>query len=139
MVSAFYLFHSWNKNKGYINSRAYETNREEWRILNGKIHKGQMSQTKGKSLPTETKNKISNSVKEYIKTYGSNAKYVKDHGFSMFGKCHSKETKSLMSEKASGENNQAYGKHWWNNGIEQIFCKDNPGEGWINGRIRKMP
>lgn len=29
------------------------------------------------------------------------------------------------------------GCHWWNNGIENKFCKESPGPGWTRGRIKK--
>lgn len=38
MTSAFWLFHSWNKHKGYMNSRVYEKIRLEWCKLNGETH-----------------------------------------------------------------------------------------------------
>lgn len=54
--------------------------------------------------------------------------------FSHLGTKHSDETKRLMSEKSSGKNNQAFGKHWWNNGKDCIFTIECP-DGWIKGRI----
>lgn len=55
---------------------------------------------------------------------------------SFFGKKHSQEYKDYMSKKVSGKNNQAYGKHWFNNGIKNVFCYECP-EGYIKGKIKK--
>lgn len=49
----------------------------------------------------------------------------------------SEETKRKLSDLRKGENNPAYGRHWWNNGIEQKYQKECPGEGWVKGRIRR--
>jgi len=38
MTNAFWLFHSWNKNKEYFNSYAYEESRSEWAKLNSDMH-----------------------------------------------------------------------------------------------------
>ena len=27
------------------------------------------------------------------------------------------------------------GNHWWNDGINQKFCKECPGENWVQGRL----
>lgn len=57
------------------------------------------------------------------------------------GKRYSKEEKMKISKKLKGkccgENSTAWGRHWWNNGKENLYQKDNPGEGWVLGRIYK--
>ena len=57
------------------------------------------------------------------------------------GKRYSKEEKMKISKKLKGkyggENSSAWGRHWWNNGKENLYQKDNPGEGWVLGRIYK--
>jgi group I intron endonuclease len=65
------------------------------------------SRTRGKSLPTEHKQKIS-----------------KSH----FGIIPSNETRLKMSKNRKGRN-------WYNNGIKNIQSKTHPGEGWVRGRI----
>lgn len=32
-----------------------------------------------------------------------------------------------------GENNPSTGKHWWTNGVRQLFQRECPGEGWYRG------
>ena len=53
-----------------------------------------------------------------------------------FGKKHTVETRRIMSEKTSGENAPHLGKKWWvNESSETLYQKEDPGEGWINGRF----
>lgn len=42
------------------------------------------------------------------------------------------ESRQKMSEQRIG---RVAGCHWWNNGIEQKFCKECPGNNWIKGRL----
>ena len=70
----------------------------------------------------------------------------------MFGKKHSEETRTKISAAVSGANNPLFGKHlseetrakmraakkgahWFNNGIENRFCRECPGDGWQRGRL----
>lgn len=50
----------------------------------------------------------------------------------MYGKTRSAETRAKISAAKSASN---YGNHWFNNGIENKFCKECPGEGWQRGRL----
>lgn len=45
---------------------------------------------------------------------------------SWYGRKHTEEYKNHMSKKVSGANNQAYGKHWYNDGIKNIFTYECP-------------
>lgn len=53
-----------------------------------------------------------------------------------YGKKHTEEYKKYMSKKVSGENNQAYGKHWYTNGIVNYFGFECP-NGFYKGVTRK--
>lgn len=81
----------------------------------------------------ETTNREEASLKEreYIKLYRSNERLfgynVKPGGYSF--------EKVNHMENCKGENNHAYGKHWWNNGKVQLFCKDCPEEGFNRGTL----
>ncbi len=55
---------------------------------------------------------------------------------SMYGKTHSKLTKTIMSKNNKGNNNPNYGKHWYNNGKINKPSKDHPGNGWVLGMLR---
>lgn len=92
MVYAFYLFHSWNKNKGYFNSKAYETNREEWmKFLIGKspsleTRRKISAGNKGKELTEEQKIKIGIKSKAYWNDENNrklskekHKKFIEDH------------------------------------------------------------
>jgi len=47
----------------------------------------------------------------------------------------SEETRKKMSEALKGENHPSYGKHWFNNGIDEIKVKECP-EGFTKGRLK---
>ena len=55
----------------------------------------------------------------------------------MYGKHQSDAAKKKISEKNSGSNNSNYGKHWYNNGIDEnkYFENEQP-EGWVIGRLK---
>lgn len=78
------------------------------------------------------------------------------------GRHHTNEAKLKISEATSGKNNPMYGKsswagltedemslrknklrttlkgrHWWNNGLEEIPSKECPGEEWVKGRLKR--
>ncbi len=54
------------------------------------------------------------------------------------GKKHSEETKAKFRENNKGEGNPNYGKKLWNNGEQQKFSKECPGEGWVLGSLKKQ-
>lgn len=65
------------------------------------------------------------------------------------GKKVSEHTKLILKEKFTGreidrnlrkkwhinKKGNYLGNHWWNDGINQKFCKECPGENWIRGRL----
>ena len=68
------------------------------------------------------------------------------HARSMFkGRTHSEESKKLMSEAHTGKYHSEEtkkkmsanrkGRHWWNNGCHNKFCKECPDGGWTRGRL----
>ncbi len=87
---------------------------------------------------TDSKREIEDLERKYIteichsdkKEFGYNI----DCGGNYVGKV-SKDTKKLHSLQTSGENNPAYNKHWYNNGIEQRLCENKPDETWIDGML----
>jgi hypothetical protein len=54
------------------------------------------------------------------------------------GRKHSEETKAKFRENNKGENNPNYGRKLWNNGEQQKFSKECPGEGWVLGSLKKQ-
>ena len=111
------------------------------------------------NLREETRNKLSNNC--YFKgkdhSGGNNPMYgVKLYGEKngMYGKHHSEESKKKISKANKGhkdteearkkkskshfgEKNQAFGKHWWNNKIIQVFSKECPGEDFEKGMLKR--
>ena len=54
----------------------------------------------------------------------------------MYNRTHSDSVKRDASQRLSRLNT---GKKWYNNGIENLFATDHPGDGWGNGRINQKP
>ena len=134
MVHAFYLFHSWNKNKGYNNSKAYETNRKEFIKLDSKLHKGQTPWNKGLSFPYKPnlkKRDVQTWMKGKNHTEEAKAKNREAH----LGKKTSLETRAKLSATHKGQVPWIKGKHWWNNGLENKCAIECPEEGWKRGRL----
>lgn len=81
-------------------------------------HRNKIRESKlGKPRSEETKRKISETFK--LKSISP-----------------SDETRKKISERVKGENNPQYGKKCWNNGIENKFSKECPGDGWVIGLLR---
>ena len=51
---------------------------------------------------------------------------------SLKGRNFSAEWRAKIGAKARATNT---GRHWFNNGIENKFCKECPGEGWVQGML----
>jgi hypothetical protein len=87
----------------------------------------------GRRLSEETKKKLSDSHKgkkksiEHRKALSEAAKKRKA----------SKETKEKIRQSSMGVKNPAYGKRWWNNGVENKLCKECPGDDYVLGFLHK--
>ena len=94
--------------------------------------KGKVPWNKGKNLSDKTKKKISEKSKNY---------YSDKTNHPMYRKHHSNESRQKMrlshKDKHKGKNNPAYNRHWYNNGIKNVFVKECP-KGFVKGRIRKV-
>lgn len=79
---------------------------------------GQDNPFYGKTHSIQTKNTISNKLKTYYTT----------HKNPMYGRKHSEESKikNSLSNK---------GKHWYNNGIENKYCRECP-DGFVPGKLK---
>jgi hypothetical protein len=73
---------------------------------------------KGKKFTDEHKRKLSEAAKKKI--------FTKEHRHNM-----SKGLKGVMSK----EKNPSYGKKWWNNGVDNKFSKECPGDDFSLGRV----
>jgi len=97
----------------------------------------------GKSHTEKTRKEISQSLKDYYT----------ENQHPWIGRKHSEESKAKFRKINAGENNPNYGKitptevrnkigqskvgrKLWNNGEQQKFSKECPGEGWILGGLK---
>lgn len=88
----------------------------------------------GRVLSDETKKKISDSNK--------GKKFTKEHKRKLSeakkGRTLTEEHKENISKNAlKGKNNPSFGKKWWNNSVENKFCKECPGEEYVLGFLHK--
>jgi hypothetical protein len=105
----------------------------------------------GKNNPFHGK-KHSKETREHLRKKTTETWEKQPHPW--IGKKHSEETKQKFKENNKGENNPNYGKvtpkevrnkigqskigrKLWNNGKQQKFSKECPGEGWILGKLKK--
>jgi hypothetical protein len=97
----------------------------------------------GKTHTDEVRKKITENMK----------KVYQEQGHPWLGRKHSEESKRKMSETRKGNLNHRYktspseetkkkisdskiGKKWYNNGIDEVFRNDFPGDGWFLGRVK---
>jgi hypothetical protein len=76
----------------------------------------------------------SQETKELLKQRTTETWKNKPHPW--IGRKHSEESKAKFRENNKGEGNPNYGKKLWNNGEQQKFLKECPGEGWILGGLK---
>ena len=112
-------------------------------IENRRTYEGENNPFYGKEHSQETK--------ELLKQ--RTTKTWKNQPHPWIGRKHSEETKAKFKENNAGENNPNYGKitpsdvrnkigqskvgrKLWNNGEQQKFLKECPGEGWILGGLK---
>lgn len=75
--------------------------------------------------------------KEYFWRHADELIFLKriDHNkLHRLGSHHCEKTKKKMSEAQSGEKSYFFGKHWWNNGTENVFAENCP-PGFRPGRL----
>ena len=87
---------------------------------------------KGKHLPEEVRRKISEKTKEAMAKISSEKKkqMIEKRAKKLRGRKMTDAQKKNLSQKRIG-------LHWWNNGIIAIQRKENPGDGWIRGNLKK--
>ena len=83
---------------------------------------------KGKQFSEETRKKIAEAKKNISE---ETRKKMSEAAKNM-----SEEHRNKLSETKKGENNPAYGKHWYNNGKTTIIAYQCP-DGFTPGRLRK--
>jgi hypothetical protein len=103
--------------------------------------KGREGRFKGHIHSKEAKEKISKANNGKKHSDETKIKMSETHsGINnhFFGKFHSDETKTMISKKLKGtkigNKNPAFGKKWYNNGIECKLLNECP-EDWVKGRI----
>lgn len=126
-----------NTNGQHVTSYEFERVRRLFsELLKGKKHG---KRTKEKRSQTMSKLKWWNDgIVEIRNKECPGEGWIKGRLFSTKGLHHwSPEKRKRISEmqkgKQAGENNPAFGRHWWNNGVEQKYQRECPGEGWVLG------
>jgi hypothetical protein len=87
----------------------------------------------GRRLSDETKKKLSDAHKGRKKS----TEHRKALSEAKLGKKITEDHRKNMSASLKGEKNPAYGKKWWNNGVENKLCKECPGENYVLGFLNK--
>lgn len=117
------------------------------RSEHNKIHMTGNRYAKGHKHSIESRKKISERKKELFNE--EKRQHYRDANLGeknpMFGKHLTKEQiekmriafkKAVQTPEFKQKQSALHkGCHWWNNGVEQRYQKECPGEGWINGRI----
>ena len=87
----------------------------------------------GRRLSDETKKKLSDAHKGRKKS----TEHRKALSEAKLGKKITEDHRKNMSASLKDEKNPAYGKKWWNNGVENKLCKECPGENYVLGFLNK--
>jgi hypothetical protein len=117
-----------------FNSHLYQKLREEFAKKLSKRNKGKKFWL-GKHHSEESKKRISEFRKGKIHSEETKRKMSESHKGNTYnlGKKRSKEIRSKLSAIRSKVN---HNKHWFNNGIKNVFVKECP-EGFIKGRLKR--
>jgi hypothetical protein len=88
----------------------------------------------GRVLSEETKKKLSDSHK--------GKKFTEEHKKKLSevkkGRIIAEEHReNIRKGSLKGKDNPSFGKRWWNNGVENKFCKECPGEKYVLGFLHK--
>ncbi len=144
-----------SKNKGRHHTEEAKRKMSESIRKSGRIYKGRVWTEGEKKRQSERLmgHCMPDSVIQKLKQYkGENATWYGRHHTeetkeklrqycgekaSFYGKKHTQECKDYMSRKVSGKNNQAYGKHWYTNGVNNYFGFECP-NGYHKGRCKTI-
>lgn len=112
------------------------------------MRKHQSEIMKGRKMPESAIEKLKKYCGKNAVWYGRHhteetkekLRQYKGEKASWYGRKHTDEYRKYMSIKVSGANNQAYGKHWYNDGVVNIFTYDCPigfHKGMLNSKNKK--
>lgn len=109
------------------------------------MRKKQSERLKGHKMPQSAIEKLKQYSGENAIWYGKHhseetkekLRQYRGEKASFYGKQHTQEYKDYMSKKVSGKNNQAFGKHWYTNGVKNYFGFECPA-GFRRGVTRSI-
>lgn len=129
-------------------SKSHENPSEEVRKKLSKAQSGEKNHQYGVPRTEETKKKLSeaNSGEKHPQfgiPHTDEWKKAQSERMSgernpRFGVPVTKEIRQKISEANSGEKHYNYGKKWWTDGVTEQVCRECPGEGWINKRLKRQ-